>query len=196
MRRIGLLALVFVLLGSPLALAEGEKDAPRLLIATFDLGKIEKASQRKIDGMKAIEKAFSARKKAFDIEQAQLRSLISDLRGSVYRPGSPEHREMSLRAQTLERKIQREGKKLTKDIGAAKSKLLQTLYADLDRAVKVLVEAEGYHLVFQVQKPSKTLSAPEMARQLNSMSLFHAHSKFDVTEKLVTAMNEAYAAEK
>jgi len=192
MRLICLLAGVSLLLGASPVLAEGDADVPRLRIATFDLGKVERASQRRLEGMKEIEARFAKRKEAFDLEQAKLRNMLQDLRGSVFRPGSPQHREMTLRAQDLERKIKRDGTRLTKDISAAKTELLHTLYADLEAAVKALVEAEGYHLVFQVQKPNKNLTALEMARHLNTMSLFHANPKFDVTEKLIAAMNEAY----
>jgi Skp family chaperone for outer membrane proteins len=193
MRRFPLVLLALVVGAAPALAAD---DAPGLKIATFDLGRVEKASQRKLDGMAAIEARFAERKKDFETRQARLRNMMQDLRGSVFRPGSPEHREMTVRAQNLEREVKRLGVALTRDIGEAKSRLLRDLYEDLERAIAHLVEAEGYDLVFQLQKPSPTLPAPEMARQLNAMALFHAHPRFDVTDRLVEAMNASYAAEK
>ncbi len=196
MRRLALFVLLVALVVASPVVAVGEEAAPRLKIATFDLGRVEDASQRKRDGMIAIEKEFAPRKKAFDIRQARLKNLVQDLQGSVFRPGSPEHRALTVQAKDLEREVKRTGMELTRDIGEAKGKLLRAIYADLERAVTALVEAEGYDLVFQIQRPSKTLSAPEMARRLNAMALFHAHPRFDVTDRLVEAMNAAYAAEK
>jgi Skp family chaperone for outer membrane proteins len=189
-----LLASLAAVVALPTAADDGDP-SPALRVATFDLGRVDEASRRKKDGMVAIEAKFSERKKEFEKKQARLRNMLSDLRGSVYRPGSPEHQRLAVEAQNLEREVKREGFELTRDIGDAKGELLHAIYADLQLAIDALASAEGYDLVLQVQKPSDTLSAPEMARQLNAMAVFHAHPRFDVTDRLVAAMNAAYEKE-
>jgi Skp family chaperone for outer membrane proteins len=186
---------VLLLIHFPLP-ALAEEGAPALRIATFDLGRVEKESARKREGVKAIDARFAADKAAFSRLQAECRQAAEEFRNSIYRPGSPEHRKQLARVRELDRAATEKGRVLAGRLGAAKTELLMRIHADLDRAVTALAKAEGYDLVLQVQKPSAKLEAADLARQLNATAVFYAHPRFDVTARIVEAMNRAYEEER
>jgi Skp family chaperone for outer membrane proteins len=192
-----ILAALLVSLFAPVVLAEPDEGASaRLRIATFDLGRAEKESTRKQEGVKAIEARFATERADFAKLQAEYRRCGQEFRNSIYRAGSPEHQKQLAHVRDLDRAVKEKGLILGKRIGAAKTELLRAIYSDLEKAVTALAEKESYDLVLQVQKPSAKLEAGELARQLNATAVFFAHPRFDITDRVIEGMNRAHAAEK
>lgn len=183
-----------VLLTTVLALlvasrAPAEPDARGLKIATFDLGKVEASSTLVKEGKVRIDKEFAAEKAAFEQIQAEFRRLVADLRGSIYRPGSPEHRQMLAKVRAKEAEMKKKGSDLLGRLQAAKNELLIRLFTEIRKAIASISESDGYDLVFQIHAPDTRRSAVDMVRQLNAMDLFHAHPRFDITDRIIAAMN-------
>lgn len=191
MRHLGLLLLA----AFPVAVSAATEPEvePRLRIATFDLGRVEKECRRKTEVADRIEKSFATEKRAFELLDADLRRLAEDLRSSPFRRDSPEYRDQVAKFREQEEQVRKTGADLATRIQEAKSALLREIYADLAKAVERIVEEGGYDLVFQVQKPNPELPAPELARQLNGIALFHAHPRFDVTDRILEVMNAIYS---
>jgi Skp family chaperone for outer membrane proteins len=193
MRRFGLLLLVLLPVSIPTTAGPDTEPGAPLRIATFDLGRVERECRRKTEGADRIEKTFATEKKAFELLDADLKRMAEDLQSSPYRKDSPEYREQVARFRAQEEQVRKTGVDLASRIQEAKSALLREIYADLEKAVTRIAEEDGYDLVFQVQKPNPELPAPELARQLNAIALFHAHPRFDITNRILEVVNAMYA---
>jgi Skp family chaperone for outer membrane proteins len=186
--RPAILALILALCAVPVV-AEPAREPLR--IATFDLGRVVQECRCGKEGRAAIERRFATEKRAFGLLEEDLERAREDLRHSVFRPGTPQHREQVEKLRAREKAVREKGIELFERIKKAKAKLLREIEADLRAAVAAIAEEDELDLVLQIHGAvaEEDRSALERARQLSMASVFWAHARFDVTNRILARMD-------
>ncbi|UCD73847.1 MAG: OmpH family outer membrane protein [Phycisphaerales bacterium] len=82
-------------------------------------------------------------------------------------------------------------------IDAEGARMVRNLYGKIKKAVRAMSEENGYDIVFvddsSVELPIG-VSEAEMTRQISARRMLYANPQLDVTDDLITRMNNAFAA--
>jgi Skp family chaperone for outer membrane proteins len=82
-------------------------------------------------------------------------------------------------------------------LDAEGARMIEALYGQIKQAVQAMSEQNGYDIVFVDDSRAKLpegVSEAEMTRQISARRMLYAGPHLDVTDELITRMNNAFAA--
>ena len=82
-------------------------------------------------------------------------------------------------------------------LDAEGARMIQVLYEEIKQAVEAMAEQNGYDIVFVDDSRAKLpggVSEAEMTRQISARRMLYASPQLDVTDELITRMNNSFTA--
>ncbi len=164
-------------------------------IATVDImSVIEGLNER--DVLKAeLESRTEARQEQLNSVVKQLEALDADIQ--MLKQGTDQHREKMQEGIELQALAKTRRDVLSQIVSIDNGTVMQKLFVKIETAVKDISEREGYDIVlfddtsFEVPADSPN---QDVVRAIITKSLIYRHDSIDITQQVITLMNNEYSA--
>ncbi len=164
-------------------------------IATVDImSVIEGLNER--DVLKAeLEARTEARQEQLNSVVKQLEALDADIQ--MLKQGTDQHREKMQEGIELQALAKTRRDVLSQIVSIDNGTVMQKLFVKIETAVKDISEREGYDIVlfddtsFEVPADSPN---QDVVRAIITKSLIYRHDSIDITQQVITLMNNEYSA--
>lgn len=164
-------------------------------IATVDImSVIEGLNER--DVLKAeLESRTEARQEQLNSVVKQLEALDADIQ--MLKQGTDQHREKMQEGIELQALAKTRRDVLSQIVSIDNGTVMQKLFVKIETAVQDIAEREGYDIVlfddtsFEVPADSPN---QDVVRAIITKSLIYRHDSIDITQQVITLMNNEYSA--
>ncbi|MBO6512360.1 MAG: OmpH family outer membrane protein [Phycisphaerales bacterium] len=198
-RTITTLSIASILITALLAWTAGASSsrppAQPTAIATVDImSVIEGLNER--DVLKAeLEARTEARQEQLNEVLKQLEALDADIQ--MLKQGSDEHREKMQEGIEMQALAKTRRDVLSQIVSIDNGTVMQKLFVKIETAIQNIAEREGYDIVlfddtsFEVPADSPN---QDVVRAIITKSLIYRHDSIDITQQVITLMNNEYSA--
>lgn len=165
-------------------------------VATIDLNRVMEGLQSVKERNAALRVKGQERQKELDALQEQLKKLDSDL--DQLAKDSKERINIVARGIETRQTLQSKAQIYQQLINLEKGEVLREAYAQIEAAAKALAEKEGYDLVVvddraMIQIPDRA-SDQEVSLAAQSRKVLYAGASLDITDRIITQLNNQASA--
>lgn len=193
---------VMILLAAALAWHAGANTATRpqaapTTVATVDIVAVfERLNERPVLE-EQLQSRLTTRQAQVEEVRARLRSMQEDLQ-SVHTPGTEAYYERVREFTELRAVAEARVRALEQIISIDQGTLRRNLYEKVRRAVERIAERDAIQIVFfddsGFEIPSENASSQEVFRAIVTKGIVYQHDSVDITDRVVTLMNNEYTA--
>lgn len=151
-----------------------------------------------IDEMKQVRQALSDEGARIEADlrtrQDNLKKMQADLEALV--PGSDQHKQLREKLMFEAATLEAWGNLRQRELLNEESRQYQAMYRKISNAIARLSESEGYHYVILADRTEEFRQGQtsDIVAQMFERKMLYGHDSRDVTEQLITRMNNAFAA--
>jgi Skp family chaperone for outer membrane proteins len=164
-------------------------------VATIDIVSIING----LDERQVREDELNARREA---RQAQLDEIVAQMKKleediQILNPGTDEHRDKIREVLELRAVAEARRNALAQIISIDMGSVMRNLYTKVEDAIRRIAEREGYDIVYM---DDSALPLPENApdndiyRAIITKSVIYRHDSIDITDQVITLMNNEFSA--
>lgn len=198
MRRTGLtgvaMAAVLVLACAALGTGRAAAPPPPITAATVDLERLFEALEELASEQAHLQELGAAMDSENDTRQAELQRMDDEL--ATLQAGTERYDE--LESQYIQKSIEYQAwiEFMRRQIDREKALVLEKVYGSVKQAVRDMAEQQGFDIVYlnDSLKPLQRGSEASIQQQISARRMLYTKPALDITEDLITRMNNAYAA--
>lgn len=176
------------------AAARGSSTIAPARIALVDMGHIFKNYKKLADlRVELKEAAEAAEAKAKDIV-SQARTIDEQMKSGEFEDGSQEFLDSEKKLIQLSSRFETFKALSTRNLKKKDAEALVTCYQDVQKALGVFAEQNGYTLMLQVNRDLMATEDTNRVTQKLGQAVFHVHAGEDITEAVLAYLTQQYGS--
>lgn len=169
--------------------------APTTSVAVVDVAKIMLGMELVKTESGKLKADFDTKQKSLDGMQKKIKDLVEQVKSA--KDGTPEKRALAFEQIKSEAELKMTGELFQRQLNLAQGDLYKQAFLEVTAAIDQVAKQNGYHLVLRndadVQLPAN-ISGTDMESFIANQRVFYADSALDITEQVVTLLNNQFKA--
>lgn len=169
--------------------------APTTAVAVVDVAKIMLGMELVKTESAKLKADFDTKQKSLDGMQKKIKDLAEQVKSA--KEGTQEKRTLAFEQIKAEAELKMTGELFQRQLNLSQGDLYKQAFLEVTAAIDQVAKQNGYHLVLRndadVQLPAN-ISGTDMETFIANQRVFFADSSIDITEQVVTLLNNQFKA--
>lgn len=190
-------ALVYLGLVARTSAVPGRESVPPTSVASVDLARLIDRLDEAKDKSKEIKAKAEEADTAMAAKASKLKDLENDIKVSADPNDTATLESKRLEFAKLKKDYETEGEMHNRELGSMKGRMIGDLFTKASAAITDLAKRDGYQLVVTDDRSVNSLEhvpSPQIPAAVLDRRVLYADPSIDITDRLVTIMNNDYRA--